>query len=64
MLYTRKSNDILRLISNEIAKEDKTERFYALQWLWDYVSIYAKNGWIDLTEDQLSIAEPLINSTH
>ena len=36
------SSHILRAISNELAKEDKTNRFYALQWLWDYVAIHAK----------------------
>jgi hypothetical protein len=57
MMHTRKSADLLRLISNEMAKEKETNRFYALQWLWDWVSIYSKNGWVELTLDQLSIVE-------
>lgn len=60
MMYTRKSADLLRLISNEMAKEKGTNRFYALQWLWDWVSVYSKNGWIELTADQLSIAESIL----
>ena len=49
------SSAVLRAISNELAKEDKTNRFYALQWLWDYVAIHAKNEEIQLTSDQYSI---------
>ena len=52
---TYNSSSVLRAISNELAKEDKTNRFYALQWLWDYVAIHAKNEQIQLTSDQYSI---------
>ena len=62
MMYTRKSADLLRLISNEIAKEKETNRFYALLWLWDWVSAYSKNGSVDLTLSQLSIVEDNLGS--
>jgi hypothetical protein len=52
------SSTVLRVISNELAKEDKTDRFYALQWLWDYVAIHAKNEQIQLTADQYLILFP------
>ena len=55
------SSHILRAISNELAKEDKTNRFYALQWLWDYVAIHAKNEEIRLTSDQYAILFPPAN---
>ena len=55
------SSTVLRAISNELAKEDKTNRFYALQWLWDYVAIHAKNEQIRLTSDQYAILFPPAN---
>ena len=54
-MTTYNANDILRTISNEIATEEKTHRFYALQWLWDYVAVKAKDGVIELTPERYAI---------
>ena len=54
-MTTYNSNDILRTISNEIASEEKTHRFYALQWLWDYVAVEAKDGLVELTPERYAI---------
>jgi hypothetical protein len=54
-MTTHNSKEILRSISAEMAKEDKTHRFYALQWLWDYVAVKAKDGKIDLSPERYAI---------
>jgi hypothetical protein len=55
MTVTYNAQEILTTISNEIALEEKTHRFYALQWLWDYVAVKSTNGLIDLTNEQHAI---------
>jgi hypothetical protein len=54
-MATYNAQEILCAISAEIAKEDKTHRFYALQWLWDYVAVKARDGEIDLTPERYAI---------
>jgi ribosome-associated toxin RatA of RatAB toxin-antitoxin module len=49
------AQEILTTISNQIASEDKTHRFYALQWLWDFVAVNAKDGKVKLTNGQYAI---------
>jgi hypothetical protein len=56
-LHETRASDLLRFINNELSSEDKTHRFYALQWLWDYVSVHSKDNQVKLTEEQLKILE-------
>ena len=54
-MITYNAADMQRLISYEIGREAGTHRFYALQWLWDYVTVMAKDGVIELSESQHAI---------
>jgi hypothetical protein len=54
-LHETRASDLLASIRTELLTEDKTHRFYALQWLWDYVTVYSKDNLINLTANQLKI---------
>jgi len=51
------SADILRQISTQLSTTGEANHFYALQWLWQFVSDNSKNGMIELTKDQFSILQ-------
>ena len=50
MTSVDKREDLMRLISNQIAScgKERNERFYALQYAWDYVVIKPENSLIEL----------------
>lgn len=50
MTSVDKREDLMRLISNQIAScgKQRNERFYALQYAWDYVVIKPENSLIEL----------------
>ena len=56
-LHETRASDLLASIRTELLTEDKTHRFYALQWLWDYVTFNSKNNLINLTVAQLKILD-------
>lgn len=51
------SADLLQQISTQLSITKEANRFYALQWLWDFVSANSKNGMVSLTKDQFSILQ-------
>lgn len=52
-----KREHLMRRISNEIAccGKDRNERFYALQYAWDYVVVKPENSLIELPSDLAEI---------
>jgi hypothetical protein len=56
-LHEKQASALLTWISTELMTEDKTHRFFALQWLWDYVSVHAKGDKVKLTPGQLAILD-------